>query len=247
MQSDKLSPEGLNILALSAAGMTSFEIAPRCRMTVAEVRSHLAQSIRALGARSKLEAVLQALSQGLIDLSLTDDLQVNEERAPIDAAPWDSQPGVGADVEMPPMRPWGTEDRISHVTATDNHDERFGRVSRIGAAFLVRLGRLLELRSSPQLTRIERRFVDHALYTTYWDCAAVGARSEALVVLGVDQMHSRTLEASEIAGGRRGGQCRQLRRTRRTRAAVQDRGARRGGRLWRRSHRHGKQTLRRDW
>jgi LuxR family transcriptional regulator, regulator of acetate metabolism len=63
-----LSAQQQAVLALSAAGLISTEVAETLQVPVAEVRSHLADAIRALGARSKLEAVIIALRSGLIQL-----------------------------------------------------------------------------------------------------------------------------------------------------------------------------------
>jgi hypothetical protein len=49
--------------------------------------------------------------------------------------------------------------------------------------FLRRLHWLMELRAMGQLTPDQRRLVDHALYSTYWDCANLGARVEANTLL----------------------------------------------------------------
>jgi DNA-binding NarL/FixJ family response regulator len=53
---------------LSATGLVSTEVAEALRVPVAEIRADLADAIRALGARSKLEAVIIALESGLIEL-----------------------------------------------------------------------------------------------------------------------------------------------------------------------------------
>ena len=63
-----LSAQQQAVLALSAAGLISAEVAETLQVPVAEVRAHLADAIRALGARSKLEAVIIALRNGLIQL-----------------------------------------------------------------------------------------------------------------------------------------------------------------------------------
>ncbi len=56
------------VLQLSAAGMLSGEVGERLGMTPDEVRRHLQAAMTALGARSKLEAVVIALRSGLIKL-----------------------------------------------------------------------------------------------------------------------------------------------------------------------------------
>ncbi len=55
------------VLQLSAAGMLSGEVAERLGMAPDEVRRHLQAAMTALGARSKLEAVVLALRLGLIE------------------------------------------------------------------------------------------------------------------------------------------------------------------------------------
>jgi DNA-binding NarL/FixJ family response regulator len=62
----KLSDVQRRVLELSATGAVSSEVAAMLRMTPAEVRECLASAQQALGARSKLEAVLIALRDGLI-------------------------------------------------------------------------------------------------------------------------------------------------------------------------------------
>jgi hypothetical protein len=46
--------------------MTTYEVAARLGLTRDEVRDHLAQAMVAVGARSKLEAVVAALRLGMI-------------------------------------------------------------------------------------------------------------------------------------------------------------------------------------
>jgi two-component system, NarL family, response regulator DesR len=55
------------VLALSASGLISGEVADALQLPVQEVRTDLASAIVTLGARSKLEAVMIALRLGLID------------------------------------------------------------------------------------------------------------------------------------------------------------------------------------
>jgi hypothetical protein len=51
--------------------------------------------------------------------------------------------------------------------------------------FLCRLYRLIELSTRPDLDSIQRRQVNHALYSTYWDCAKLGMRTKATTILGL--------------------------------------------------------------
>ena len=57
------------VLELAATGMTTDEIAAYLGMSPDEVRHHTSRAITALGARSKLDAVVLALRLGLIDLA----------------------------------------------------------------------------------------------------------------------------------------------------------------------------------
>lgn len=50
--------------------------------------------------------------------------------------------------------------------------------------FLARLRRLATLRPHCDPDTLERQLVDHALYSTYWDCARLGLRGEAQRILG---------------------------------------------------------------
>jgi len=56
---------------------------------------------------------------------------------------------------------------------------------RAAALFLHRIDRLVKMRAMPQLDDADRRLVDHALYSTYWDCARLGARPRARSVIGM--------------------------------------------------------------
>ncbi len=64
----QLDADARQVLTLMAAGMMTDEVADRLGMTGEEVRRHLRAAMIVLGARSKLEAVVIALSLGLIDL-----------------------------------------------------------------------------------------------------------------------------------------------------------------------------------
>ena len=56
------------VLQLSATGLLTDEVAERLGIAPDEVRRHVAAAMAALGARSKLEAVLLALRLGVITL-----------------------------------------------------------------------------------------------------------------------------------------------------------------------------------
>ena len=57
------------VLGLSATGLLSDEVADQLGMDPHEVREHIRAAMAALGARSKLEAVVLALRAGLVDLT----------------------------------------------------------------------------------------------------------------------------------------------------------------------------------
>jgi len=63
----ELSAQQQLVLSSSATGLVSAEVAAKLHIPIHEVRGHLADAIRALGARSKLEAVIIALRRGLIE------------------------------------------------------------------------------------------------------------------------------------------------------------------------------------
>ncbi len=56
------------VLRLSATGLTTAEVADRLDIDPDEVRRYVAGAMAALGASSKLEAVVLAVRQGLVDL-----------------------------------------------------------------------------------------------------------------------------------------------------------------------------------
>ena len=56
------------VLRLSATGLLADEVAEHLGLSPEEVRRHLRGAMAALGARSKLEAVVLALRAGLVDL-----------------------------------------------------------------------------------------------------------------------------------------------------------------------------------
>ena len=51
--------------------------------------------------------------------------------------------------------------------------------------FLRRLHRLIALSARPDLDPIQRRLVNHAKYSTYWDCVELGLQSTAATVLAL--------------------------------------------------------------
>jgi DNA-binding NarL/FixJ family response regulator len=63
---DVLSEPQRAVLALSAAGLASDEVAAALQMPVHEVRAHLTSAMARLRARSRLEAVIVALRHGLV-------------------------------------------------------------------------------------------------------------------------------------------------------------------------------------
>ena len=64
----ELLREQQRVLELSATGALSSEVATILGLSPDEVRVHIALAVFALGARSKLEAVVIALRRGLIRL-----------------------------------------------------------------------------------------------------------------------------------------------------------------------------------
>ena len=56
------------VLALSATGMTTAEVADQLGIAPDAVRLHVLRAMVMLGARSKLEAVVRAVERGLIRL-----------------------------------------------------------------------------------------------------------------------------------------------------------------------------------
>jgi DNA-binding CsgD family transcriptional regulator len=65
---DVLSAPQRDVLALSATGLITAEVAAALQMSIDEVRAHIRGAILRLGAQSKLEAVLIAFRHGLIPL-----------------------------------------------------------------------------------------------------------------------------------------------------------------------------------
>jgi DNA-binding NarL/FixJ family response regulator len=63
-----LSTEAHRVLELGATGLTTPEIADRLDMSVAEVRQYWRDAIDAIGATSRLDAVVKAMQRGLIDV-----------------------------------------------------------------------------------------------------------------------------------------------------------------------------------
>ena len=59
------------VLRLSVTGLLTHEVADHLGTSPDEVRRHVAGALAALGARSKLEAVVLALRLGLIELPAT--------------------------------------------------------------------------------------------------------------------------------------------------------------------------------
>lgn len=63
-----LTPREIEVLQLLAKGLTTEEIAEQLGITRKTVHSHVAGSLTKLGVRSKLEAVMVALREGVIEL-----------------------------------------------------------------------------------------------------------------------------------------------------------------------------------
>jgi len=67
-QAPVLTEIGRLVVRLSATGLATDEVAERLGLAPDEVRRHVAGAVVALGARSKLEAVVLAVRHGLIEL-----------------------------------------------------------------------------------------------------------------------------------------------------------------------------------
>lgn len=67
---EQLSPRQLDVLRLLVQGRTTMQIADELHLAPDTVRNHLRRLFTALGARTRLEAVLIALRQGLVELNL---------------------------------------------------------------------------------------------------------------------------------------------------------------------------------
>ncbi len=63
-----LDARARTVLRLSATGMNSYEVAEHLGATPDQVRRDISRAIAALGAGSKLEAVVIALRLGLVEL-----------------------------------------------------------------------------------------------------------------------------------------------------------------------------------
>lgn len=66
---DVLTPRELDILLLLAQGMSNEEIAQKLVVEVSTVKSHLARMLPKLGVRSRLQAVVWAYQNRIVDLS----------------------------------------------------------------------------------------------------------------------------------------------------------------------------------
>jgi DNA-binding CsgD family transcriptional regulator len=67
---DQLSPRQLDVLRLLVQGKTTAQMADELHLAPHTVRNHLRRVFVALGARTRLEAVLIALRQGLVELDI---------------------------------------------------------------------------------------------------------------------------------------------------------------------------------
>src|SRR5687767_5488461 len=94
-----------------------------------------------------------------------------------------------------PDRMWGTtgsEDMVmigwTRSPDASNRVVESGPVAQTVAPetlFLRRLYRLIELSARSDLDPPQRRQVNHALYSTYWDCVRLGMRAKATTILGL--------------------------------------------------------------
>lgn len=67
-ESNSLTNRQLEILRLLASGKTTAEIAGELDLSPTTVRNHIANLLAALGAHSRLQAVLAARRAGLVDV-----------------------------------------------------------------------------------------------------------------------------------------------------------------------------------
>jgi DNA-binding CsgD family transcriptional regulator len=70
LPSAQLTPRQIDVLRLLARGKSTQQIAEELHLAPATVRNHVARLLKALGARTRLEAALIALRYGLVSLDL---------------------------------------------------------------------------------------------------------------------------------------------------------------------------------
>jgi DNA-binding NarL/FixJ family response regulator len=68
--SEELSPRQLEVLRLLVQGKSTSQIAEDLHLAPETIRNHVGSLLRTLGARSRLEATLVALRDGLVSLDL---------------------------------------------------------------------------------------------------------------------------------------------------------------------------------
>jgi DNA-binding NarL/FixJ family response regulator len=73
-----LSPTACQVLQCMAHGLSTEEVADQLAIPVAEVRQHLDNALTALGASSRLDAVVRAARQGLVELPRSCQGESNE-------------------------------------------------------------------------------------------------------------------------------------------------------------------------
>lgn len=64
----RLSDRDVDVLALSAEGLTNREIAQRLEITTHTVSGHVANAIERMGARNRLHAVVLAIKADILDI-----------------------------------------------------------------------------------------------------------------------------------------------------------------------------------
>ena len=67
---EELSPRQLDVLRLLVQGKSTSQIAADLHLAPETVRNHVASLLKTLGARSRLEATLVALRDGVVSLDL---------------------------------------------------------------------------------------------------------------------------------------------------------------------------------
>jgi DNA-binding NarL/FixJ family response regulator len=65
----RLSPRMLDVLALLASGLTHDQVAERLGISPSAVKTYLASAKRRLGVRTRNEAIVAAVSSGLVSLT----------------------------------------------------------------------------------------------------------------------------------------------------------------------------------
>jgi len=90
---DPLTPRQLEVLALTAMGLTNYEIGSLLYISEETVKSHLKYVRLQLVARNRTHALYQALKQGLLSITLLDGTRFPSQESlfgPVDG--WNREP-----------------------------------------------------------------------------------------------------------------------------------------------------------